>query len=73
MTEIWVLEWLKLLYQIIGLFWLFEPNYGLFTRNMSWELCSKVYWRDSRAQNFDFGGLKGQLDVQKASFRGLIG
>ena len=30
--------------------WLLEPTYGPFTWTMSWELCPKACWRDSRAQ-----------------------
>ena len=30
--------------------WLLEPTYGPFTWTMSWELCPKACWWDSRAQ-----------------------
>ena len=39
---------------------------------MPWELCPEVFWRDSQAQKLDFRGQKGQFDVKKANFRGLI-
>ena len=39
---------------------------------MPWELCPKVCWRCFRVQKNSFRGLKGQFDVKKYIFRGLI-
>ena len=39
---------------------------------MPWQLCPKVRWRVSSAYKVKLWGLKGQFDVKKANFRGLI-
>ena len=38
----------------LGPIWLLEPNYGLFSGNMSWDMYPKVCWMGLRVQKVSF-------------------
>ena len=55
-----------------GLFWLLEPTYDPFSWIVAWEFALRYVGGVLELRKLDFRGLKGQFDVKKANFRGLI-